>query len=382
MKMAEKMPKILKRHYNLKNLIQKGKVLVIYGPRRVGKTTLLNSFLSKTKLKYKLDSGDNVKTQEVLRSQDFSQILEYAAGYELLAIDEAQHIPNVGMGLKILVDQQPKLIIVATGSSSFDLAQQIGEPLTGRKRTIILYPLSQGELLSECNKFELKQKLEEFLVFGSYPEMITADNRSEKIRILEELVNSYLLKDVLTMGGIKGARPIFDLLKLLAFQVGSEVSLNELAMQVKLDIKTIDRYLDILEKSFVIKRINGFSRNLRKEIINKSKYYFFDNGIRNGVISQFNDLSDRNDTGLLFENFIVMERIKKQAHKSIYANNYFWRTYDQKEIDWVEEREGKLFGYEIKWSDKRTKEPKLWRQTYREAKYETINRENYLEFII
>lgn len=376
------MPKILKRYYNLKNLIQKGKVLVIYGPRRVGKTTLLNSFLSQTKLKYKLDSGDNIKIQEILRSQDFSQILEYAAGYELLAIDEAQHIPNVGMSLKILVDQQPKLIIIATGSSSFDLAQQIGEPLTGRKRTIILYPLSQAELLSEYNKFELKQKLEEFLVFGSYPEVITADNRSEKIRILEELVNSYLLKDVLTLGGVRGARTIFDLLKLLAFQIGSEVSLNELAMQVKLDIKTVDRYLDILEKSFVIKRISGFSRNLRKEIVTKSKYYFFDNGIRNGVISQFNDLSDRNDNGLLFENFIVMERIEKQARKSIYANNYFWRTYDQKEIDWVEEREGKLFGYEIKWSDKRVKEPKLWRQTYKEAEYEAINRENYLEFII
>lgn len=375
------MAKILKRHYNLGSLVQKGKVLVVYGPRRVGKTTLLNGFLSQTKLKYKLDSGDNIKTQEVLNSQDFSQILEYVAGYELLAVDEAQHIFNVGMGLKILVDERPGLIIIATGSSSFDLVQQLGEPLTGRKRTILLYPFSQMELLSEYNQFELKQKLEEFLVFGSYPEVIIAGSRSEKIAALEELVNSYLLKDILTLGGIKGSRSIFELLKLLAFQIGSEVSLNELAAQVKLDIKTVDRYLDILEKSFVIKKIGGFSRNLRKEITAKSKYYFFDNGVRNGVVSHFNDLSNRNDAGLLFENFIVIERIKKQSYKNIYANNYFWRTYDQKEIDWVEERNGKLFGYEIKWGDKRKKEPKLWRQVYKEAKYELINRENYLEFI-
>lgn len=375
------MAKILKRYYKLEDLARKGKVLVIYGPRRIGKTTLLAGFLTQTKLKYKLDSGDNIKVQEILRSQDFGQILEYAAGYELLAIDEAQHIPNIGMGLKILVDQKPELIIIATGSSSFDLSRQIGEPLTGRKHTIVLYPFSQMELSEEYNKFELAQKLEEFLVFGSYPEVITAASRPEKVAALEELVNSYLLKDVFAFGGIKASRPVLDLLKLLAFQVGSEVSLNELAMQVKLDIKTVERYLDILEKTFVIKRLGGFSRNLRKEIVAKSKYYFFDNGVRNGVISQFNNLADRNDAGLLFENFIIMERIKKQAYKNIYANNYFWRTYDQKEIDWVEEREGKLFGFEIKWGDKQAKEPKLWRQTYKEAEYEIINRNNYFEFI-
>lgn len=376
------MAKLLKRAHKLKDLIQKQKVLVIYGPRRVGKTTLLRGFLDETDLKYKLDSGDNVKTQEILSSQDFSQILEYAAGYQLLAIDEAQNIPNIGMGLKILVDQVPGIMIIATGSSSFGLVQRVGEPLVGRKITVILYPLSQLELSTEYNNFELKNKLEDFLVFGSYPEVVTADRQKNKIVALEDLVNSYLLKDVLALGGVKGARPVFDLLKLLAFQVGSEVSLNELATQIKLDVKTIDRYLDILEKGFVIKRLGGFRRNLREEVTSKSKYYFFDNGVRNAVISQFNALSDRNDAGILFENFIVMERIKKQAYTPIYANNYFWRTYDQKEIDWVEERDGKLYGYEIKWGDKIPKEPKLWRKTYKEAEYAVVNKDNYLDFIV
>ena len=372
----------IKRIYNLENLIKKQKVLVLYGPRRVGKTTLLNEFLAKTNLKYKLDSGDNLRTQQILSSQDFSLILEYASDYQLIAIDEAQQIPNIGMGLKILVDQVKDITIIATGSSSFDLAQKIGEPLTGRKITKTLYPISQIELLAEHNnKFELKEKIEEFLIFGSYPDVITANSRLEKINILEDLINSYLLKDVLTLDRIKAPKPIIDLLKLLAFQIGKEVSLNELAVQVRLDIKTVDRYLDILEKAFVIKRVYAFSRNLRKEISGKCKYYFFDNGIRNALVSQYNALVDRNDIGALWENFIVMERIKKQAYEPIFSSNYFWRTYDQKEIDWVEEREGKLFGYEIKWGDKNIKEPKLWRETYDNAEYQVINRENYFEFV-
>ncbi len=372
----------IKRNYNLENLIKKQKVLVLYGSRRVGKTTLLNDFLAKTKLKYKLDFGDNLRVQQILSSQNFSSILEYASGYQLIAIDEAQQIPNIGMGLKILVDQVKDIIIIATGSSSFDLAQKIGEPLVGRKITKTLYPIAQMELLAEHNnKFELKEKKEEFLVFGAYPDVLAAESRLEKINILEDLINSYLLKDVLALDRIKGAKPIIDLLKLLAFQVGGEVSLNELAGQVRLNIKTVDRYLDILEKAFVIKRIYAFSRNLRKEITGKCKYYFFDNGVRNALIFQFNALADRNDTGALWENFIVMERLKKQAYEPIFSNNYFWRTYDQKEIDWVEEREGKLFGYEIKWGDKKTKEPKLWRETYENAEYKVINQENYLDFV-
>ena len=374
---------MIQRIYSLENLIKPQKVLVIYGPRRVGKTTLLNSFLSQTTLRYKLDSGDNIKTQQVLGSQDFSRIIEYASGYDLIALDEAQQIPKIGMGLKIIVDQIPDIMVIATGSSSFDLAGAIGEPLTGRKTTVILYPIAQQELLSIRNRHELRESLEDFLVFGAYPEVVTAKNRNEKIAILEEIVNSYLLKDILALDRIKGSMVLLDLLKLIAFQTGNQISLNELATQIRLDVKTVGRYIDIFEKAFVIKRVGGFSRNLRKEIVSKAKYYFLDNGIRNAVISQFNPLDSRNDIGALWENFIVTERIKKCAYQSIYGSTYFWRTYGGQELDWVEERESKLFGYELKWSErKKEKPPKDWLKTYTNAEFRIINRENYLDFIL
>jgi len=373
---------MIKRYYNLEKLVKPNKVLIIYGPRRVGKTTLLNDFLSRTKLKYKLDSGDNIRVQQILGSQNFSRIKEYAAGYQLIAIDEAQQISNIGMGLKILVDQIPNLRIIATGSSSFDLAQKVGEPLTGRKKTLILFPFSQVELLEKYNRYEIREKLEDFLIFGSYPETITAKTRKEKISLLNELVNSYLLKDVFSLERIKGSKQLLDLLKLIAFQVGNEVSLSELAVQVRLDVKTVGRYLDILEKAFVLKRIGGFNRNLRKEISRKAKYYFYDNGVRNAVISQFNGLNDRDDIGALFENFIVMERLKDNTYKARPGTSYFWRTYDGQEVDLVEERDGKLYGFEIKWSLKaKIRRPKDWLGSYKNARYKVINQENYLDFI-
>ena len=374
---------MIKRAYDLGRLIKRNKVLVIYGPRQVGKTTLLNNFLSGCKLKYKLDSGDNIRVQQILSSGDFNRILEYASGYDLIAIDEAQQVHGIGTGLKIIVDQMPDIMVIATGSSSFDLAGAIGEPLTGRKKTITLYPVSQLELASMHNRYELKEMLEDFLVFGSYPEVVTARTRKEKIDILEELVNSYLLKDVIALERIKGPRVLLDLLKLLSFQAGSQVSLNELASHVKLDVKTVGRYLDIFEKAFVIKRIGGFSRNLRKEIVSKAKYYFLDNGIRNAVISQFNPLDSRNDVGILWENFVAVERMKKCAYQGIYGSFYFWRTYDGQEVDMVEEREGALYGYEFKWSEKKKrKAPKDWQGTYNTAELSIINKENYLDHIL
>jgi predicted AAA+ superfamily ATPase len=374
---------IIKRTYNLNKLVKPNKVLVIFGPRRVGKTTLLNQFLAETKSKYKLDSGDNIRVQEVLSSQDFTRILEYAAGYKLIAIDEAQQIPNIGLGLKILVDQIPGIKIIATGSSSFDLAGAVGEPLTGRKTTLTLFPLAQQELQSLHNRHELKEKLGDFLIFGSYPEVVTAGTRRDKITVLEEIVNSYLLKDVLALDRIKGSRVLLDLLKLIAFQVGNLVSLNELAVQVRLDVKTIGRYLDIFEKAFVIRRIAGFSRNLRKEIVSKAKYYFLDNGIRNAVIAQFNPLDSRNDLGALWENFIVAERMKKCTYKNLPGSFYFWRTYGGQELDWVEERGGRLYGYEFKWSEKKSaKAPKDWLDTYTNAEYKVIHPGNYLDFVL
>lgn len=372
---------LIPRYYdNLKKYLKPNKVLVIYGPRRVGKTTLLENYLSKTNLKYKLDSGDNIKTQQILSSQNFNQITEYAHGHDLIAIDEAQRIPNIGMGLKILVDQLPGIRIIATGSSSFELLGQVGEPLTGRKRTLTLFPVSQIELKRLHNKHELKEKLSERLIFGSYPEVIKV-NKGEKIDILNSIAESYLLKDILELEKVKGSKTLLDLLRLLAFQLGNEVSLSGLASRLGIDYKTVARYLDLFEKSFVLYNLRGYSRNLRKEITKKSKYYFYDNGIRNAIVSNFNDLELRNDIGKLWENFLVIERLKLQKYKKLYANNYFWRTWEKQEVDWIEEREGALFGFEFKYAKDKLKTPTSFREAYPNVKLKLINKENFLEFI-
>jgi uncharacterized protein len=374
---------MIPRHYqNLASYLEPQKVLVIYGSRQVGKTTLLNEFLAGGNYKYKLDSGDNIRVRQVLGSDDFNKIIDYASGYELLAIDEAQRIPNIGLGLKIIVDQNPNIKVIATGSSSFELAGQVGEPLTGRKRTLTLFPVSLFELSKIHNLYELDEKLPELLIFGAYPAVVTAETKDRKIAILDEIVNSYLLKDILELERVKGAKVLLDLLRLIAYHVGNEVSLTELATQLGIDYKTVGRYLDLLEKAFVLYNLRGFSRNLRKEITKKSKYYFYDNGIRNSIISNYNDLDIRNDQGELWENFVVAERLKLQQYTGIRANNYFWRTWDGKEVDWVEEREGKLFGYEFKYSMKPQKLPRAFLETYPESTLQIINPQNYRGFLL
>ncbi len=363
--------------------LQPNKVLLIYGPRRVGKTTLLHNYLAHTPFHYKLDSGDNIRTQQVLGSQSFQQIMGYAEGYDLLAIDEAQSIPNIGMGLKILVDQVPGIRIIATGSSSFELSGQVGEPLTGRKRTLTLYPIAQSELLTIYNRFELREHLEEFLVYGCYPEVILEPRRQARLEIINEIANSYLLKDILALDQVKSSRTLWDLLRLVAFQVGNEVSANELARQLGIAVKTVQRYLDLLEKAFVVVRLGGLSRNLRKEVTSRAKYYFLDNGIRNAIISQFNTLESRDDVGRLWENFCFSERAKFRAYTSLYANSYFWRTYDRQEIDLVEEREGRLLGYECKWSTTALPaSPRDWLQAYPNASFSVITPQNYQEWVL
>jgi uncharacterized protein len=376
------MAEFINRYVKLDSYLSPGKALIIYGPRRSGKTTLLKSYLSSCNLRYRLETGDDVRIRHLMGSDDLKQITAIAEGYDLIAIDEAQQIPGIGMGLKILVDHCPNLKVIATGSSSFDLAGAVGEPLTGRKRTITLFPISQIELKQKYNSYDLRQRLEEYLVYGSYPEVIVNEGRNEKIELLEELAGSYLLKDVLILERVRSSRTLLDLLKLIAFQVGSEVSLNELATQVKIDIKTVGRYLDILEKAFVIIRVGGFSRNLRKEVTSKAKYYFLDNGVRNAVIGQYNLLNSRNDVGALWENFVVAERLKKRAYTGIYGTYHFWRTYDGKEIDYVEERDGGLFGFECKWSlNKMGRVPKKWQEAYPDAEYSFITPDNYLDFV-
>ena len=367
----------------LDTYLQPNKVLVIYGPRRVGKTTLLQNFLATTSLKHKLDSGDNIRTQHLLSSQDFRHILAYVEGYALLAIDEAQEIPHIGKALKIIVDQVPDICVVVTGSSSFELTGQVGEPLTGRKHTLTLYPIAQAELRAVYNRHELREHLASWLIFGSYPEVVEAPTQQYKIEIITEITDSYLLKDILAFDRVRQSRALVDVLRLLAFQVGNEVSLNEIATQIGMDVKTVQRYLDLLEKAFVIIRVGGFSRNLRKEVTSKAKYYFYDNGIRNALIAQFNPLEQRNDVGQLWENFVFVERLKRRTYAAIYANVYFWRTYDQQEIDIVEERQGKLFGYECKWSPrKRIAPPKSWSAAYPGAAFSVITSDNYCDFVL
>lgn len=375
---------MIERFYkNLETFLEPGRVLVIYGPRRSGKTTLLNAYLQTTSLKYRFESGDNIRIQQILSSGDFRAILDMVEGFDLLVIDEAQQISDVGKGLKIIVDQRPDIRVIATGSSSFELSNQVGEPLTGRKRTLTLYPVSQLELHTQMNRHDLHEQLSDYLIYGGYPEILTASTKDRKRELLNELAHSYLLKDILSLEQVKSSRYLTDLLKLLAFQVGAEVSHQELARQLGLSVKTVQRYLDLLEKAFVIVRLGGFGRNLRNEVTRKSKYFFYDTGLRNATISQFNDLSDRSDVGALWENFLFIERLKKHTYQNLYATPYFWRTYEGQEIDLVEEGAGEIRAFEFKWSSKgQTSVPAQWKKAYPQAIYEVITPENYLSFIL
>ena len=373
---------MVNRLIKIEDLISPKRVLIIYGPRRVGKTTLLRNFLSNTKLKCKFDTGENIRLKALFDSGNIEQLKEYASGYELIAIDEAQAIPHIGAGLKMMVDSIPGLHIIVTGSSSFELRQKTGEPLTGRKRTVVLYPFSLAELLNKYNHSELKEKLEELLIFGSYPEVVTAKTKKEKIFILKELCDSYILKDVFSLERLRAPMQLVKLLKILALQAGSEVSLNKLASDIGLDVKTIIRYTELLENGFIIRRVGSYSGNLRKEITSKAKYYFYDNGIRNALISQFQNLNERNDTGALFENFMMMERIKNNDYKSRNANVFFWRTHDGSEVDLVESRNGKLKAIEFKWNKKnRECAPRQWRETYPNASFQVLDRNNFMKII-
>lgn len=374
---------MLGRHHlhSFDELLQPGRVLIVYGPRQVGKTTLLKEYLKRTRLKHRFETGEDLLIQNLLSSRSRKSIVEFAEGYELVVIDEAQRVPEVGLGLKLLVDHVEDLRIVATGSASFDLSGKIGEPLTGRKTTRILYPLAQLELLGEMNRFDLRSSLEDYLLYGSYPAVITAKTKTDRREYLDELVGSYLLKDVLELDRVRNPRQLLDLLRLLAFQIGHDVSVSELASNLDIDSKTVARYLDLLEKSFVIVALPSFSRNLRKEISKSRRYYFLDNGIRNAVISNFNALELRDDTGALWENFLLIERVKRDHYRRCFKNLYFWRTYDRKEIDLIEEGDGEIAAYEFKYSRSRVKEPREFLDTYRGSSFEVIHRENYLDFI-
>lgn len=377
----------IKRYYldRISSMLQPGRVLAIYGARRSGKTTLIEDFLKTwTDGRYFLGTGEDRAVKEVLGSSDVNLIRSSFSGYSLVVIDEAQAMSNVGAGLKLLVDTLPEVKVIASGSSSFQLASGIGEPLTGRRRTATLYPIAAMELDAEFGGMALRQRLDELLVYGSYPEVLTTENAQDKAEALHELCNSYLFKDILAFERLRNADKIHRLLSLLAFQVGKEVSITELGTALGLNRLTVERYIDLLEKTFVIFRIPGFSRNLQSEVTKTSRYYFRDNGIMNAVVNNFNPLSMRNgnDIGALWENFIVTERMKKQEYSRVISNNYFWRTYKRQEIDLVEERGGQLYGYEIKYGKAKPSAPSLWKENYPDATYQIISRQNYADFII
>ncbi len=366
----------------LKELIEPGKVVLIFGSRRAGKTTMLEHLIRDSGSGTLLVSGEDITVRSYLESQSIEKLRAFVGDHTLLAVDEAQYVDQIGLNLKLLVDHVPGLRIVATGSSAFGLARDTGAPLAGRQHTLRLHPLSQKEIGSTEKPHETASNLEMRLLYGSYPECVLTRDIKRRELLLRELVSSYLFKDIFQLEGIRKPDRITRLVRLLAFQIGSEVSITELGTQLGMSKNTVDHYLDLLEKSFVIYSLSGFSRNLRKEISKSRRYYFWDNGIRNAAINNFNPLELRDDVGMLWENYIIGERMKRNEYTGRFADSYFWRTYDRKEIDLVESSGTELHGYEIKWSDKPVRPPKDWARSYPEATFQVINRQNYLSFIL
>jgi uncharacterized protein len=361
-----------------------GKVTILYGPRQVGKTTLISDFLAlpETTSLQRFINADELVYREALASQDRQRLGELLGENQLLAIDEAQRVPNIGINLKILVDSFPQAAFIATGSASFELANQISEPLTGRTLTYYLYPVSYLEIRNTLGAFEAKSQLERWMIWGGYPAILVTEAVQLREKLLSELVGSYLYRDLLELEGLRRADKLVDLLRLLAFQIGNEVSLTELAANLALNRETVERYLDLLEKVFVIFKVRGFSRKLRKEISKTSRYYFYDNGVRNSLIQNFNPLQLRNDVGQLWENFLMVERRKAINYSGRTANSYFWRTYDQKEIDYIEESGGRLSGFEFKWKGEVRKAVRReFMETYPGSEVMTITPENFEAFV-
>jgi uncharacterized protein len=369
------------RSIDIHKALEHNKVVVLYGPRQVGKTTLVKKFINNFQGKTAYYTGDDLEFANDLSKCSLEICKKMFSGLNLLVIDEAQKIENVGRAIKLVVDNMEEIRVILTGSSSFDLANKTGESLTGRKKVLKLYPISQTEILSLKTRYKLEKDLPQNLVYGAYPDILLAETYQLKADKLRELVNSYLLRDILSFHLVKDAKTIRNLLKLLAFQVGSEVSLSELASNLEIDKNTVLRHLDLLEKSFVIFSLGGFSRNLRKEVNKTQKYYFYDLGIRNSLIANLNELSLRNDVGQLWENFLLIERLKRNAYLEIYPNYYFWRTYDRKEIDFIEEIGGGLQAYEFKWRKRGGSKIDEFLRTYPNSTFQTISQDNYFEFV-
>tara|TARA_R110002050_G_scaffold158191_2_gene286979 strand:+ start:775 stop:1923 length:1149 start_codon:yes stop_codon:yes gene_type:complete len=368
-----------------KRKLQPNKVLILLGARRVGKTALIKKYLENIPAsEYLLLNGEDQRAINLLEERSITNFKRVIGNAKILIIDEAQKVPDIGAKLKLIVDEIDGIMVIATGSSVFDLSNKLGEPLVGREKTIHLFPLAQMEFSKNETYVQTTEKLEERLIFGSYPELEKIPDWNDKAEYLEGLVNSYLLKDILEFEGIKKADKIMDLLRLISFQMGKEVSVEELAKNLKgISRNTIENYLDLLSKVFILYKVTGFSRNLRKEVTKSNRWFFYDNGVRNAIIRNFNPLNLRNDIGDLWENYLMAERQKFNSYTQKRVNRYFWRTYDQQEIDLIEEEADHLSAFEFKWSP--SKSPKIpggWKNAYPEASFKVINTNNYLDFIV
>ena len=365
---------------NIKTKFFKGKAIILLGPRQVGKTTLLKKMAANLKDTLWLNA-DNFEVQTLFETPSSSRFKAIIKKHKVLIIDEAQNIKDIGLKLKIITDELKEVQLIATGSSAFDLSNELNEPLTGRKFEYQMYPISFEEMAAYHGFLEELSLLKHRIVYGYYPDVVV--NQGEEKDILKLLADSYLFKDILIWNKIKKSDKIIKLLQALAFQIGNQVSYNELGKIVGLNSETVESYIELLEKSFIIYRLGTFSRNLRTELKKTRKIYFTDNGIRNAVIGNYNPLELRNDKGALWENFIIGERKKYLAYHNIYVNSYFWRTTAQQEIDYIEERDGKIYAFEFKWSShKKAKISKTFLKAYPNAIIKIITPENFEEFIL
>lgn len=367
----------------LKDYCFQGKAILLIGPRQVGKTTLLKTLQAEIQTESVWLNADEADILELLSSAHTSTELLHLVGAntKLVIIDEAQQVPNIGQKLKLFYDNFPDIQVIATGSSAFELQNNMNEPLTGRKRTLHLYPISFEELREYKSYLEAKRQLETRLIYGMYPDVIKSIGEEKEVLI--ELTNSYLFKDILKIDDIRKPEHIVKLVRALAFQVGSEVSFNELARTIgNIDAGTVEKYIGLLQKAYIIFQLPAFSRNLRNEIKKGKKYYFYDNGIRNALINNFAPIEMRFDKGALWENFLISERLKHNEYAGIYTNDYFWRTRDQAEIDYIEEIDGFLHCYEFKWKTKKARLAKSFATAYPQHTFDIIHKENYVDFIL
>lgn len=359
--------------------LNKNMVIVIYGARQVGKTTMVKVLLAKHGASDGYYNCDLPEVRQVLESQNHNLIKDYIGAKKLVVFDEAQQVRDIGKTLKILHDTYPDIQIIATGSSSFDLSNKLNEPLTGRSLVFTLYPFSLAELESRWSRFDLSARLSGFLTHGLYPGVVLADLAGRTL-FLKNLAGNYLYKDILMFENLRRSDLLDDLLKLLALQIGAEVSMHELAIKLKCNIKTVERYLDLLEKNFVIFRLRPFSRNLRNEIGKKVKIFFYDMGVRNAIIDRFADLDARDDVGGLWENFCVLERMKFNQKQENLCNSYFWRDHTGKEVDYLEERDSKIIAFEFKWRGMKYRPPAEFLRAYNVNEIKIINQDNLAGF--